>query len=311
MSLQATTGQRQRSLVIPLLRKNAGEFVFGSVNKKVRTNYKKLVRELRMRFRTVESERGYRLKWTELRQSPGQSVEELAAHIKWLHDKAYPNRDRKTRKEYLVSKFFEALSDSMTKAQVQFIKDPQDIDEAVEYVVNYKDTYKSRHADGRIRATKTATEVGDSGDDESVSGDVPQKKQKTDTTKSASTKNESSNQSNGNKRSGREGCNRVAKADMKCFTCGGLGHVKQEYPTKADDKKRVWGPCYNCGQMGHIAKYCRNESQSHASNTQNGQQVVQQVVQQGWPGTSLSGGTEQASSSGSGERLGSQQQGAN
>ena len=38
------------SALIPLLRKNAGEFVFGSVNKKVRTNYKKLVRELRMRF---------------------------------------------------------------------------------------------------------------------------------------------------------------------------------------------------------------------------------------------------------------------
>ena len=97
-----------------------------------------------MRFLTVESERGYRLKWTELKQSPGQSVEELAAHIKWLHDKAYPNRDRKTRKEDLVSKFFEALSNSTAKAQVQFIKDPQDIDEAVEYVVNYKDTYKSR-----------------------------------------------------------------------------------------------------------------------------------------------------------------------
>ena len=69
-------------------------------------------------------------------------MEELAAHIKWLHDKAYPNRDRKTRKEDLVSKFFEALSDSMGKAQVQFIKDPEDINEVVEYVVNYKDTYK-------------------------------------------------------------------------------------------------------------------------------------------------------------------------
>ena len=77
-SLQATTGPKAEKLsaLIPLLRKNAGEFVFGSVNKKVQTNYKKLVRELQMRFWTVESERGYRLKWTELRQSPGQSVEE-------------------------------------------------------------------------------------------------------------------------------------------------------------------------------------------------------------------------------------------
>ena len=138
-----------------------------------------------MRFQTVESERGYRLKWTELKQSPGQSVEELAAHIKWLHDKVYPNRDRKMRKEDLVSKFFEALADSTAKAQVQFIKDPHNIDEVVEYVVNYKDTYKSRQTDGRIRATKTATEIDESGDEapalrEVVSDDPSHKKQKTE-----------------------------------------------------------------------------------------------------------------------------------
>ena len=160
------TKAEKLSVLIPLLRKNAGEFVFGSVNKKVRTNYKKLVRELHMLFRTVESERGYRLKWTELKQTPGQTVEELAAHIKWLHDKAYPNRDRKTRREDLVSKFFEALSDSMAKAHVQFVKDPQNIDDAVEYVVNYKDTYQSRWTDGKIRATKTTTDMRDSGDEE-------------------------------------------------------------------------------------------------------------------------------------------------
>ena len=40
------TKAEKLSALIPLLQRNAGEFVFGSVNKKVRTNYKKLVREL-------------------------------------------------------------------------------------------------------------------------------------------------------------------------------------------------------------------------------------------------------------------------
>lgn len=37
------TKAEKLSALIPLLQNNAGEFVFGSVNKKVRTNYKKLV----------------------------------------------------------------------------------------------------------------------------------------------------------------------------------------------------------------------------------------------------------------------------
>ena len=85
------------SALIPLLRKKAGEFVFGSVSRKVRSNYKKLVWELRMRYRTVESKRGYKIQWTELKQTSSQSVEELAAHIKVLYDKAFPNRDQRTR----------------------------------------------------------------------------------------------------------------------------------------------------------------------------------------------------------------------
>ena len=38
--------------------------------------------------------------------------------------------------------------------------------------MNYKDTYKSRQTDGRIRATKTATEINDSRDDEPASREV-------------------------------------------------------------------------------------------------------------------------------------------
>ena len=108
-----------------------------------------------MRYWTVESKKSYKLKWAELKQTPGQSIEELAAHVKWLHDKAFPDRDRKTRKEDLVSKFFDALNDTTAKAQVQFVKDPDNIDDAVMDVIHYGDTYKLKRNEGRTRATKT------------------------------------------------------------------------------------------------------------------------------------------------------------
>ena len=108
-----------------------------------------------MRYQTVESKKSYKLKWAELKQTPGQLIEELAAHVKWLHDKAFPDRDRKTRKEDLVSKFFDALNDTTAKAQVQFVKDPDNIDDTVMDVIHYGDTYKLKRNEGRTRATKT------------------------------------------------------------------------------------------------------------------------------------------------------------
>ena len=161
------TNAERLSALVPLLHKKAGEFVFGSVSRRVRMNYKKLIHELHMWYRTVESKKSYKLKWAELKQTPGQSIEELAAHVKWLHDKAFPDRDRKTRKEDLVSKFFDALIDTTAKAQVQFVKDPDNIDDAVMDVIHCRDTYKLKRHEGRVRATKTK-DCSDT-DDETVS----------------------------------------------------------------------------------------------------------------------------------------------
>ena len=89
------------------------------------------------------------MQWAELKQTPSQSVEELAIYIKVLYDKAFPNRDQRNQKEDMVSKFFEALTDTNAKAQVQFVKNPRNIDDAVKYVVHYTETYKSRKSDAR------------------------------------------------------------------------------------------------------------------------------------------------------------------
>ena len=221
-----TTAERLSAL-IPLLRKEAGEFVFGLVSRRVRTNYKRLVRELRMRYRTVESKRGYKLQWAELKQTPSQSVEELAARIKVLYDKAFPNLDQRTRKEDMVSKFFEVLTDTSAKAQVQFIKNPKNIDDAVKYVVRYAETYKSRKGDVRARATKTEEgleeDEHDDGMARAVNSQPPMKKSKADSSKSGQAQGKDSQARRPN--DSKNGNGKGPRSD-KCYKCDGVGHMR-------------------------------------------------------------------------------------
>ena len=76
------------------LQGTAGEHVFEVLSKKIRSEYKKLVRVLDAHYHKVESKQNYRRQLTGICPKPGESEQELGAEIKRLCDKAYPNRDR-------------------------------------------------------------------------------------------------------------------------------------------------------------------------------------------------------------------------
>ena len=64
----------------------------------------------------------------------------------------------------MLAKFYEALSDNNARLAIEFTKDPNDIDEAVDYVVHYKETQKPRRPDdgakyGRARNVKTSDDM--------------------------------------------------------------------------------------------------------------------------------------------------------
>ena len=265
---------KKLSALITLLRKDAGEFVFGSVSKKVRRNYKALVKELNSRYRTIESKRGYRLKWAELKQKHGQSVEELAAQIKSLYDKAFPDRDHKTRREDVVAKFFDALSDSTLKAQVQFVKDPQDIDRAVKEVVLYRDTYRAK----KVRAVRVETEEEEDEhdeieevDDEKTTIRAVATGQPTRKKNGGQPNNQALAKNKGKAGGGNPKVNASALKDRdastRCFNCNGFGHMARE----CSSKKRPGFACYECGKTGHMRKDCWKNP-----NRQTGQQPVAQ-----------------------------------
>ena len=136
------------SALLPLLRKSAGEYAFGTLSAKVRSSYKLLIKELTECFRVVKSVKSYQSKWSNLRQAPGQTEEEeLAAHIRWLHGKAYPGRDEITQCEDMLLKFFEALSDRNARVAVEFTKKPRNMDKAVDCVIQYKEICKANRTD--------------------------------------------------------------------------------------------------------------------------------------------------------------------
>jgi hypothetical protein len=137
--LRWTTNDKLDEL-LPRIQGVAADFVYGQLARPTRNNYRKLTKELKFRFRKVETSKSYGARLSNRNQKPGERVEDFAAELKRLYDKAYPNRDATTRGEDLLRRFLDGLAEDRARFQVEYVKDPQDIDEAVFEVVNFQET---------------------------------------------------------------------------------------------------------------------------------------------------------------------------
>ena len=117
----------------------------------MKSNYRNLTDELTSRFRVVATEKTYGAKFSHRNQNVGETVESYAAELKRLYDKAHPLRDRQTRREDLIRRFLDGLADEKTRVQVEYVKDPQDIDEAVFEVVHLLETQNHAPSEDRER----------------------------------------------------------------------------------------------------------------------------------------------------------------
>ena len=134
--------QEKLAELLPRLQGAAGEFVYGQLTHENRINYNTLITELNNRFRVVETCKTFASKFSNRHQGPNETVEEYAAELKRLYAKAHAHRNYDTRREDLLRRFLDGLNDEQARFQVEYIKDPVDIDHAVNDVVHFRETMR-------------------------------------------------------------------------------------------------------------------------------------------------------------------------
>ncbi|KAH3842278.1 hypothetical protein DPMN_115775 [Dreissena polymorpha] len=145
----------------------AADFVFTQLHALVIKNYQSLVSKIGgKQYRVLESARSFASRCSRREQQHGESIEEYAANLKMLYDKGHPHRDRRTRDEDLVRKFLDGLLDQDARFEVEFNKEPTNIEDAVFYAVSFLQITKSTHKGNwkQRRTTRKATECMESDD---------------------------------------------------------------------------------------------------------------------------------------------------
>ena len=138
--LHGWTEKEKLAELLLKLQGNAATFVYELLSPAIRRNFKELVRELSHRFRKVENPQTFMAQFSKRDPHQGEAVEEYAADLKRLYDKAHPARDPETRQEDLLRRFLDGLMDDRARFQVEYVKEPKDIDDAVYEMVNFMET---------------------------------------------------------------------------------------------------------------------------------------------------------------------------
>lgn len=262
--------------LLPRLQGTAGEFVFGQLRREVRSNYAQLVSELNSRFRVVVTKKTYGAQFSHRNQKASESVEEYAAELKRLYDKAHSNRDEGTRQEDLLRRFLDGLYDDKARFQVEYVKEPRDIDEAVFQVVDFQETRhrpllnegnSEKKSKKHVRSAKYAMTEYEDSDNEMEDNEEQSRKVKRKRTSIARKAGNSQSLSSGKATSGKlnEKAEHMQAEDDKGKiekTLLTLQEKIEGLEKQMSQKNSIQGTgrsdivCYLCSERGHISRKC-------------------------------------------------------
>ena len=260
---QGWTEEDKLDEMLPKLQGVAGEFVYGQMSRRERSNYANLVHELNSRFRVVETSKTYEVQFSNRDQNPGEKPEEYSAELKRLYTKAYKKRGADTRREDLLRRFLNGLLDTKARFHIECIKSPKDIDEAVNELVNYTETRKciksrdqifDRKPKKAVRMVRPSPSDSEDEDDEPICEEEVRAVRVYGKTNSQTQEKGVKPQVAMNK-SAQDMSKPVVKVNQPMAKQEPVHQVEQNKPYQFKNQGQK-GPCFRCHNMGHFAREC-------------------------------------------------------
>ena len=128
--------EKHLDMLLSKLQGPAGDYVFDELSLEV------FIKCLKHRFWKMESAKTYATMFWKRDQRASETEEAYAIELKCTYGKVYPLCDCSAWDENLLHKFLNGFLDQKAQQQIKFVKDPANIDDALDEVVKYGETHQ-------------------------------------------------------------------------------------------------------------------------------------------------------------------------
>jgi hypothetical protein len=209
---------------------DAADFVF-ELESHIRGSLDLLVEELERRFKTTETPQTCARQFYRRKLRSGETIKQFAADLKTLVRKAYPQGlDRSAMEQMLIKQFFDGLEDDDLRYNIEYLKMPKGLDEAVDLVYEHDEFRKVKREN--IKQHK-------------VNAVQPMKEERQLRKLSPSTAPTSAVSSQTELLEIKQA---LAKLTLQVNTL-----LNKQSPTKTEIRDRK---CFKCGREGHFKRQC-------------------------------------------------------